>query len=173
MAFAFPRFQTPRVNLRLLTAEDADAVYRHFADPEVTAFMDIEPVTRLEEAEEIIRFHVEDTGCRWGLFCRATKILVGTCGYHCWRPAEATAEIGFDLAKAYWGIGLMREVLPPVLEVGFGRMGLTRIEATVETANVRSIRLLEALAFDREPDRREGLEVFVLDAGTHRVGGKP
>jgi len=155
-----------------LTLDDAEAVFRHFSNGDVTAFMDIDPLTDVAQAQEIISFHVEDTGCRWGLFCRSSAQLLGTCGYHRWESqGDATAEIGFDLAPACWGQGLMREVLPPVFEFGFRRMGLARIEATVELANARCIKLLEGLGFGVESDLRDGLLVYFLtsaDPSEHR-----
>ena len=59
----------------------------------------------------------------------------------------------------------MREVLPPVLDVGFGDMGLDRIEATVDPDNARSIRLLEGIGFAAEVEPREGLQVFFREPG--------
>ena len=53
--FAFPRFQTPRVNLRLLTLDDAEAVFRHFADPGVTEFADNEPLESLFREMDLAR----------------------------------------------------------------------------------------------------------------------
>jgi ribosomal-protein-alanine N-acetyltransferase len=164
MTIEFPRLRTPRVELRLLTLADEAVVFRHFSDPDVTRYMDIDPCPDVAAAREIITFHLEDSGCRWGLFCRASGILIGTCGYHGWVPTRpAKAEIGFDLAKAYWGMGLMREVLPPVLAFGFEGMGLERIEATVEPENARCIALLEGLGFDVERDLRERLRVFFVE----------
>ncbi|MDU0206416.1 GNAT family N-acetyltransferase [Paenibacillus sp. MAH-36] len=56
-----------------------------------------------------------------------------TCGFHCWYQEERSrAEIGFELAKGYWGKGIMLEALEPVIDFGFTQMGLVIIEATVE-----------------------------------------
>ena len=155
----FPALSTDRVQLRLLTLGDASAVWTHFADPEVTRFMDIEPCMSLAEAREIIDFHIRDTGCRWGLFERKSDELIGTCGFHCWRPepaAQAEAEIGYDLARAQWGKGLMREVLQVVIPCGFETMRLHRIYAGIEPANLRSIRLLKGLGF--QSATRDGMQ---------------
>ncbi|AWV33655.1 hypothetical protein MHH60_00850 [Paenibacillus sp. FSL H7-0716] len=40
--------------------------------------MDIEPCKDLVEAEEIIQYHLEDLGCRWGMFENAKNEFVGT-----------------------------------------------------------------------------------------------
>lgn len=142
----YPTIQTERIKLEVLDLCDAEAIYEHFKDENVTRFMDIEPCKDIAEAEEIIRFHLEDTGCRWGLFDQ-DHMLLGTCGYHCWYMDDKRAEIGFDLSKAYWGQGYMVEAMEPVIRFGFEQMGLNKIEATVDPQNSRSINLLKKLGF--------------------------
>ncbi|MHA6533000.1 GNAT family N-acetyltransferase [Paenibacillus sp. BAC0078] len=159
----FPMIETDRLTLRLLTLDDSEAVFRHFSDEEVTRFMDIPPCREIREAIEIIQFHIEDTGCRWGIFDKQTGQLAGTCGYHCWVTGTAAkAEIGFDLSRDYWGQGLMTEALLPVIEFGYGQMGLEMIEATVDPGNARSMRLMEALGFEREAELVDDLVYFYL-----------
>ncbi|WP_234536625.1 GNAT family N-acetyltransferase [Paenibacillus pseudetheri] len=151
----YPPLHTERINLRILNLVDAEAVHRHFSDEEVTRYMDIDPCKDLKEAEEIIQFHIDDLGCRWGMFDKGTDELIGTCGYHYLRreDEEFTAEIGFDLSKAYWGQGLM---------YGGSSMGLTTIDATVEPENARSITLMERLGFERDTELREQFVYFEL-----------
>lgn len=163
-AFPFPDLETARVLLRILTLDDTEAVYRHFSDDKVTRYMDISSCTQLEDAQEIIVFHLEDSGCRWGLFEKETGALAGTCGYHCWVKDEATsvAEIGFDLGRAYWGRGLMQEVLQTIIPFGFDEMKLGMMHASVEPENQRSIRLLDRLHFRPKPSLRDGLKWFNL-----------
>lgn len=80
----YPHIKTNRLFMRELTLDDAEAVYRHFSSPEVTAFMDIEVCKNIEEVQEIIAFHINDSGCRYGLFNIGNDNLIGTCGFHCW-----------------------------------------------------------------------------------------
>lgn len=152
----FPTFETPRLMLRELALEDTEGVFQLFSDPDVVELMDIEPVQTLAEAEEIISFHINDTGTRWGLFSKKDGSLIGSCGYHCWHQAESSSiELGYDLAKAHWGQGLMAEALLAVIDFGFEGLGVSKIEATPHKDNQRSIVLLERLGFDREDELRE------------------
>jgi ribosomal-protein-alanine N-acetyltransferase len=148
----YPCLETERLYLRELTLDDAPAVQAHFGDPEVTEFMDIDPCKSLQSAREIIEYHVQDTGVRWGIFDRQTDALIGTCGFHCWDEAAAQAEIGFDLSRTYWGQGLMREAVEAALAFGFDAMALSEIRAFSDRANARSIRLLERLGFQLRSD---------------------
>ncbi|RAV07558.1 GNAT family N-acetyltransferase, partial [Paenibacillus contaminans] len=112
--FIFPDIETDRLKLAILNLDDTDAVFNHFSDENVTRFMDISPCKDRDEAKEIIRFHLEDTGCRWGIFSKSNAEFIGTCGFHCWFQGEQPrAEIGFDLARGYWGKGIMQEALKP------------------------------------------------------------
>lgn len=162
--FEFPVIETERLILRDLTLgeEDVRSVLKHFSDTEVTRFMDIEPVKDYDEAKEIIRFHVEDSGCRWGLRKKDGNVFVGTCGFHRWDKDRRIAEIGYDLSKQFWGQCLMYETLQAVLKFGFEKMDLSRIETTIEVDNHRSVNLVKRMGFDREDELRDGLICFFL-----------
>jgi [ribosomal protein S5]-alanine N-acetyltransferase len=151
--FPFVDLETARLRLQILTLDDAESVYRQFSDDEVTRYMDINSCTRIQDAREIVIFHLEDSGCRWGLFNKKTGALVGTCGYHGWvkNGTQPVAEIGFDLGKAYWGLGLMQEALRTTISFGFNEIKLCMIYASVDPQNRRSIKLLKRLHF--QPDR--------------------
>jgi [ribosomal protein S5]-alanine N-acetyltransferase len=161
----FPDLETERINLRILTLDNSEDVFKHFSDPDVTKFMDIEPCKDVREAEEIIRFHIEDSGCRWGLFDKINDNLMGTVGFHYLRRNnEATiAEVGFDLSKKFWGKGFMFEVMKEVILFGFTQMGLNIIDATVETDNLRSINLMKKLGFKKNLELKDHLLYFYLN----------
>jgi [ribosomal protein S5]-alanine N-acetyltransferase len=162
----FPPLETPRMNLRILTLEDSQAVFTHFSDVEVTRFMDIEPCQDIKEAEEIIQYHLDDSGCRWGLFEKNTEKFMGTVGFHYLRKnGKFIAEVGFDLSKDYQGKGFMSEAMKQVVAFGFTQMKLDLIDATVEPANERSIHLLKKLGFTQALEPKDDLLYFYLGRG--------
>jgi [ribosomal protein S5]-alanine N-acetyltransferase len=163
--FNYPSLETERLYLKVLTLEDTDAVYRHFADANVTEFMDIEPCKDLKEAEEIIQFHMDDLGCRWGIYSKDDHSFIGTGGFHYIREKQniITAEVGFDLAKNHWGKGFMREVMEALIEFGFKEMNLDSIDATVEQENERSIALMNRLGFIRASELQDNLIYFYIN----------
>ncbi|MGE3540521.1 MAG: GNAT family N-acetyltransferase [Candidatus Tectimicrobiota bacterium] len=170
-ALVFPTIETERLRLRVLTLDDAPAVYQHLADDDVTRFMDVDECKDLDDVRALILFHANAAGCRWGVFDKVTGALLGTCGYQGWHKGQCTrAELGYDLGKTYWGQGLMQEALQAVIPFGFGAMHLQRIEACVHPENGRSIGLLRKLGFHREPASRDGLLHFHIlppDWATH------
>jgi ribosomal-protein-alanine N-acetyltransferase len=160
----FPALETERVNLRILTLENSEEVYKHFSDINITRFMDIEPCKDIKEAEEIIRFHLEDSGCRWGLYNKKNDQFIGTIGFHHLRKNEGIiAEIGYDLSKDSWGKGFMTEAIKEVMLFGFIQMGLDVIDATVDPQNERSLNLMRKLKFNENLELRDNLIYFYLN----------
>jgi [ribosomal protein S5]-alanine N-acetyltransferase len=161
--FLYPSLETERMHLKILTLLDAEEAFQHFSDEQVTKYMDIEPCKDLEEAKEIIQFHLDDSGCRWGLFHKEDQAFMGTGGFHCLETKnELKAEIGFDLAKAYWGRGYMTEAIQAMIQFGFNEMKLDYIEATVEPGNTKSIKFMQKLGFIQDIDLKGNLIYFCL-----------
>ncbi|WP_422660574.1 GNAT family N-acetyltransferase [Paenibacillus sp. EC2-1] len=161
----FPDIETHRLYLRELTLLDVESVCKHFSDPNVTQYMDIEPCKTMNEAEEIIQFHIHDSGCRYGIFHKMDNKLIGTCGFHCWvQGEEPRAEIGFDLSSDFWGQGFMKEALAELIRIGINVMKLHYIEATVEQENIRSQRLLQSMNFTKHNELKDGLFYYTFIA---------
>lgn len=159
----FPELETDRLLMKILTMNYKNEVFELFSDEHITQYMDIEPCKDMAEAEEIIQFHLDDTGCRWGIFEKETSEFMGTCGFHLWEKGERSrAEIGFDLHKRFWGKGYMQEAVKKLAEFGFSEMELDMIDATVETENSRSIALLSRLGFEKSPELKDGLYYFYV-----------
>ncbi|WP_326100125.1 GNAT family N-acetyltransferase [Paenibacillus pabuli] len=160
----FPEIETERLYIRQLTLADRESVFKHFADPEIARFMDIEPCRDVKKAEEIIQFHMDDSGCRYGLFNKVNNHFLGTVGFHCWANSEpSSAELGFDLSRSYWGQGLMQEALMEIIKMGWDVMNLDFIEATVEQANIRSQNLLVKMLFSKADELKGDLFYYTLN----------
>ena len=156
----FPALQDGQLQLRALTASDADALYRQFGDEEVTRFYDLETFTDPAQGERLVTSWLQryerQFGIRWAICRRSTPDeLLGTCGYNLWIQGSARAVLGFDLARPHWRQGIMTRALGLVLEYGFTTMGLNRVEAVVFRDNIASCGLLTKLGFTREGLLRE------------------
>ena len=155
----FPQIETPRLLLRELRREDAEAVFRLFSDPAVMRYHDMDVFTSGEQAQALIerqrqRFEQKER-FRWGLALKEPDTIIGTGGYVAWNRMWYHAELGYNLASPYWGQGLMTEALRAMISFGFERMGLHRIEAEVMPENEASLRLLRKLGFVAEGVLRE------------------
>ena len=153
----FPVLHTPRLRLRALGEEDASDLLTIFGDDAVTAHYDLETFVSLEEAYELIDYmldsYASERQARWAVERTADRRMIGTCGFVWLRPHSA--EIGYDLARACWGAGYMREALQALLHYAFTKLDLNRVEALVLPANIRSQRLLSGLGFINEGVLRE------------------
>ncbi|MFD2444593.1 GNAT family N-acetyltransferase [Bacillus sp. CGMCC 1.16607] len=163
-SFHYPSIETERVSLRVLSLDETEKVYKHFSDKNITEYMDIEPCKDHVEAAEIITYHLEDLGCRWGMYDKEYDDFIGTCGFHYIREMEeqVIAEVGYDLAKPFWGKGLMNETMKALIDFGFNCMNLDVIDATVDPQNERSIVLMDRLGFTKAPELVDGLIYFSL-----------
>ncbi len=153
---SMPRLESARLVLREADASrDLDGLFELFADPEVARFTDTGPFTTIDEAVEVMAWirdiFARQRGMRWVIApASAEERLIGTCGFNMWRTWNNSAEIGYDLARAHWGQGLMTEALNVVIRFGFERMGLNRVEADVTVGNDGSVKVLEKLGFHEE-----------------------
>jgi RimJ/RimL family protein N-acetyltransferase len=60
-------------------------------------------------------------------------------------------EIGWRLARPYWGSGYATEAARAVIEDGFYRLGVAEIVAFTVPANQRSRRVMERLGMNHDP----------------------
>lgn len=154
----FPQLETERLLLREVSMEDCTAIFDNYTDPQVTEYF-MEPLLDRQQAVAIVEEYIEydraDTGIVWAVTLKGSPTLVGTCGYEVLSPYDQRGEIGYDLARAHWGQGIMREALEAVIAYSFTQLGLNRIQAYVLADNARSIGLLRRLHFETEGVLRE------------------
>jgi len=148
-----PTIDLQGARLRPLRATDADALYAYLRDPAVTELTSY-PVVSMPMVEAMI---ARSTGrwaagelSRWGVALQHDDQLVGTCGFNDGSPAHGWAELAFDLARAHWGTGLMRQAVAAVLRWAYTHAQLNRVHAYVRVDNTRSARLIERNGFVRE-----------------------
>jgi ribosomal-protein-alanine N-acetyltransferase len=153
---SFPVLETDRLVLREITMADLDWYMAHFTRPEMVEGDGVFGPQSKEAAEKQLGEYIVDLfrnrdGFRWGVSLRGRPELIGSVGLFKWaRPWGHMAELGYDLQREHWGKGVMSEAVRPVIEFGFRRMRLTRIEALAFASNARSVRLLERFGFKRE-----------------------
>jgi RimJ/RimL family protein N-acetyltransferase len=87
--------------------------------------------------------------CRWKLLCKPTEDMIGFCGVGYWGE-DLEPEMGWWLARPYWGRGLATEAACVALRDAFERAGLDRIISIARPANTASIRIMEKLGLKLE-----------------------
>jgi RimJ/RimL family protein N-acetyltransferase len=154
-----PIITTPRVVLRWISEDDVDALYEIFSDPQVMRYWSTVPLSDSAAAAELQREIAEsnesDKMFKWGIALRDSNTLIGTTTLFNLNLDNGRAEIGYAMARAYWGKGYMNEALKALVSHAFEVMALRRLEADVDPRNAASIRTLERLGFQREGFLRE------------------
>jgi len=87
--------------------------------------------------------------CRWKLLTKPAGEMIGFCGVGAWGDG-LELEIGWWLARQYWGRGLATEAARAALHDAFERAGLARVISIARPANVASIRIMEKLGLKLE-----------------------
>lgn len=155
----FPRIETPHLILRQIIPDDAVALFATFSDEAVMEFYGQEPHRSVDDTREQIRqlqgWYARREGIRWGITRGGDDTVIGSCGLYLFDEGFHRAEIGYELGRAYWRQGIMREALGAMLTFAFAGTGLRRIEAVVESGNERSQALLHTLGFTHEGTLRQ------------------
>ena len=87
---------------------------------------------------------------------RETGRPIGNCGFHTWNKTHHRAELYYFLHQdSDKGKGYISEVLPLVLEYGFQKLGLHRIQALTADWNLPSVKLLDRHGFVKEGVMRQ------------------
>lgn len=150
---SFPNLETERLVLRQETVEDALAVLQVLSDPAVTKFHDLDTFTKIEEAIALIQRRRErfesGRGIRWGIALKQDNNLIGSCGLM-WNQQLHSAEVGYELASAFWRQGMMTEALKSILKFSFQEVNLQFVVAEVMLGNIASKKLLEKLGFQNQ-----------------------
>ncbi len=142
-----PELHTPRLLLRRVRLEDAADMFEYASDPEVTKEVTWDTHKAIKEAEGFLRFTVEKYGrgevSDWGIVLKENNKFIGMCGFIWWLPQHAKAEIGYVLSRKYWGRGLMAEAVGAVMDFGFDKMKLHRLQARCNEPNTGSERVMQ------------------------------
>ncbi|MCB5169046.1 GNAT family N-acetyltransferase [Streptomyces bambusae] len=154
--------QHPTVELRVPTEEDAYAWHRLFADPDVMEFQGGAPaeLSVYEELTARQRMHDAQLGvCFWTVLDEAGEVI-GFTGAQPW-PRDwgpvGEIEIGWRLARPYWGKGYVTAAARQALE-RVREAGIPRVVAMIDDRNARSIAVAERLGMALE-------ETFTLASG--------
>jgi [ribosomal protein S5]-alanine N-acetyltransferase len=149
----FPsKIQTERLVLRPPVAEDADVIFSKYTqDPAVARFMVWVPHTSLEHTRNFISSRIlawsNNSAFPYVLTSRQNGEVLGMLEA---RVSGHGVNIGYVLARDYWGQGLMPEAIRALVAIALHELAFYRVEATCDVDNVASARTLEKSAFLKE-----------------------
>jgi RimJ/RimL family protein N-acetyltransferase len=155
---------TPRLLLRPWRDDDMDAFAAMFDDPAVMEFL-MPPRGRMSAFADAdraaidaivgrVRAHFDQYGFGWwAAELQETGVFIGFIGLsHISFEAHFTpaVEIGWRLARTYWGQGYATEGARASLAAAFTQLGLEEIVSITVPANQRSRRVMERIGMTRD-----------------------
>jgi 8-oxo-dGTP diphosphatase len=151
--------ETARLRLRVLAAGDGLAIERLAGDWEIARFTSNIPhpypaggaALWIEETRVDARAGKKVVAAIERL---ADGLLVG-CIELDMTPGNSVGVLGYWIGRPYWGAGIASEAAAAMMDLGFGKFGLSRIEAAAIPANRRSIRVQEKLGLALIGERME------------------
>ena len=153
-----PTLPTERLLLRRMMVGDCYDMYEYASNPEVTRFLTWSPHADIEYTKEYLQYisnHYKlGDFYDWAVILKEENKMVGTCGFTRFHMPHDCGEIGYVINPAYRGRGIATEAVRAVMDFGFSRLGLHRIEAKYIDGNYASRRVMEKLGMTFEGVRR-------------------
>jgi RimJ/RimL family protein N-acetyltransferase len=144
--------ETERLRLRRAVMEDAEAIFMEYAqDPEVTKYLTWRPHRKVETVYEFLRLAMESWenggAFQWAILRKNDARLMGMIGL---RVDGHKLEVGYALARPYWGNGYMTEAVTALIGWALKQGDVYRVWAVCDVENAASARVMEKAGMRRE-----------------------
>ncbi len=158
---SFPILHTPRLTLREMTADDAEALFEMRSDERAMRYIGRPLQKEVSEAAELIEkiraSFAQNEAVAWGISFQGQSRVLGNISFWKMDKENHRTEIGYMLHPDYWRQGIMDEAMTAALEYCFKVLDFHSIEANTDPENEASGRLLERHGFVEEAYFRENL----------------
>ena len=161
---------TLRLLLRPWCENDADALYKYARDPDIGPRCGWMPHTSCENSLAVIRTVLARPGC-WAVTLKETGEVIGSVSLMQGEAAHAPltdteAEIGYWIARPYWGQGYACEAAQRIIRYAFSDLSCTALWCGYHDGNDQSRRVSEKCGFRYHHTNR--LE-FIPQLGCHKT----
>jgi len=145
-------FETERLQLRKPVMEDADVIFDKYAqDPDVTKYLTWRPNRSVGETREFLQASLvawrEGRSYHWTIVRKEDQVLMGMINA---RTENHKWQMGYVLARAYWGKGYMTEALRKLVTWALTQPEISRIWSVCDIENRASARVMEKAGMRRE-----------------------
>lgn len=160
MTVNVPVLQSERLCLRPVSRHDAEALFPAYSDAELMRYWSSAPKATVDELRDYLTPGGIPCGRSWGITIKqGYGTAIGTLSVIARRPG--VSEIGYLVARAYWGKGVAAEAVSCLVDHLFRAEGHRRLCADTDPDNLHSNHLLERLGFRREGYLREEWETHI------------
>lgn len=154
-----PRIVTERLTLRRIETKDLSDVNEYAKDPRVSEFLLWYPHLSLGDTRSYLTcvdaLYRKGKFYDWGIEYNGK--MIGTAGFSAFDIENNSAQIGYVLSHAFWGMGIAHEAASAVIKFGFERLGLRRICARCIAGNERSESVMRKCKMTFEGISRDGI----------------
>ena len=157
--------KTKRLILRRWQESDAEILYGYASDPAVGPPAGWPPHTSVENSREIIKSVLSRPETY--AVCLPSGEPIGSIGLHLKGSTDMTdredeCELGYWIAKPFWGQGLIPEAACEILRYAFEKLGMRAVWCGYYDGNEKSKRVQEKLGFQYRYTTH-GLNVSLLN----------
>ena len=159
------KLETERLILRPWKETDAENLYAYASDPEVGPPAGWPPHTSVENSREIIKgvLSRKETYA----VCLKDGKPIGSIGLHLNGSTDMTdrddeCELGYWIAKPFWGQGMIPEAARELLRYAFEQLGMRAVWCGYYEGNNKSRKVQEKLGFVYQ-HKTEGIEVPLMN----------
>jgi len=154
-----PSLETPRLILRRLTLDDAEALANAINHPKISATtLNIPHPYNLDDAQSWIGSHLDTSipsdSLPFGMFLRESGELIGGAELSSIDNSNLKAELGYWCSVDFWGHGYTTEAARAIIDYGFRELNLERIYGRCFDINPASARVMEKIGMTFEGTAR-------------------
>ncbi len=158
-----PFLSTQRLSLQLINKSDLEAIHKLQSIPEVDRYNTLGIPQNFEETKKMMLPLIEaNQKMKMDYYTFAIKQVsnnqfVGLIALVLGKKKYNSAEVWFKLNPSFWGKGFATEALTKLIQFGFKKLKLHRIEAGCAVDNSASAKVLEKVGMQFEGQRRKTL----------------
>ena len=143
--------KTDRLILRVFSFKDVEDVLLYASDSEWARFLPVpQPYTRADAEKFVASQVLQDRKTQPSWAIEHAGSVIGAI-YIEFDFDNRVGEMGYSIARCFWGKGLTTEAAGAVIDEAFSAYpDLNRIRATADERNVGSLRVMEKLGMVRE-----------------------
>lgn len=152
---AFNQITSDRLLLRPIRIEDSNSIFRYRSNSLVNQYQGWIPKT-LDDVHDFITnrvssdIDVPNTWYQLAVLTRENGELIGDIGIHFFEIHKFQVEVGCTFDKNYHGKGYATEALKKTIDFLFNSLNKSRIIASIDPRNTKSIELFKRLGFKKE-----------------------
>lgn len=155
------KIETERLMLEGWSKKDAPALYAYAKNPNVGPHAGWKPHSNIAESKHVIK-NIFLPSLVWKIIWKETGEIIGSVGLENdkRRPNIKSLELGYSLAEAYWGRGIMTEAAKAVIKYAFEVEGVDVLSIQTSKDNMRSRSTIKKLGFKYEGLARRSYRIY-------------